>query len=209
VFSIVASNSTSSAAGKNLTVDHFIETHGYLAIFLGCLVQGKAILIAGGLIARHGELIFWLVVLVGSISTFLIDQGLYYLGHIYGTRFAENHPHLKAHVAKSQNMLEMHPSLLIMFFRFVPGIRFAAPFVVGTSHIKPMRFLILDLVSVAFGVIVLTGFGYGVAKVMERLFQDARQYEIPIAIAVVVVALPIVIIHHRTIIREHHKATSQ
>ena len=59
---------------------------GYLALFLGTVLEGETVVFLAGLAAHHGYLSFQAVVAVAVIGGFLGDQVFLFLGRRYGNR---------------------------------------------------------------------------------------------------------------------------
>lgn len=75
-----------------------------------------------------------------------------------------------------------HGTMLVLFSRFVYGFRIAIPAACGATGMSPVKFTIGDIIgSIVWSVLVgLAGFAIG--QLLDRLLDDLRRYEWPIAV---------------------------
>ena len=64
---------------------HFIATYGYLAVFVGTLLEGETVLVLGGFAAHRGHLSLPVVMVVAFAGSLLGDQTMFWIGHAYGS----------------------------------------------------------------------------------------------------------------------------
>ena len=72
----------------------FVENWGYVAVFLGSLVEGESVIFMAGFLAHEGYLSLPKIILVSFIGTLIADQGTYFIGHYYGKSVIDKFPSL-------------------------------------------------------------------------------------------------------------------
>lgn len=171
-----------------MTLQHLIDTYGYAAIFIGCLLEGETILLLGGIAAKLEYLKLHWVIVTAFTGTLFADQFLFFLGRRKGEVLLEKWPVWRKRADKVLPILERHRLLVIIGFRFVYGTRTITPFVLGMSRVTIREFLFLNIISAAawaslVGFLGFT-FGYGV----ELILGDIRRYEMAMFFLILIVA---------------------
>jgi membrane protein DedA with SNARE-associated domain len=152
------------------TLQEFIETWGYIAVFLGSLIEGESVIFVAGFMAHEGYLSLSKIILVSFVGTLFADQGLYFVGRCYGNHFLEKFPSLKPRSIKAFDLLKRYDGLFILSFRFIYGIRIISPVVVGASGCAIKRFMILNFIAAAtWSVLSCVGAYYFAHLIMDEL----------------------------------------
>jgi Uncharacterized membrane-associated protein len=60
-------------------VQEFIEQWGYIAVFLGSLVEGESVIFMAGWMAQEGFLSLPKIIVVAFTGTLLADQSLFFM----------------------------------------------------------------------------------------------------------------------------------
>ena len=146
-------------------LERLVEDFGYVAILIGTFFEGETILLVGAFAAHQGLLRIEYVILIAFIGSFAGDQFWYLLGRRYGRQQLVRRPWLADRVARISRVLEKYPTLFILGFRFVWGIRNVAPVAIALSDIPPRRFLVLNIIAAAIWAVAggLAGFLFGAA----------------------------------------------
>ena len=92
----------------------------------------------------------------GSIA----NQILFFVGRRYSERVYARFPGLAARVPRVQALIRRWDLLAIVVARFLYGLRFAAPIVIGSCGIHPWRLAFLDLLGGVIWAFVVAGLGY-------------------------------------------------
>jgi membrane protein DedA with SNARE-associated domain len=94
--------------------------------------------------------------------------------------------------------LDRRPTLFILGYRFVYGMRTVALVTIGLSRITALRFLALNAISAGVWSILVTGAGYAFGHATRLVLQDLERYEGWIVAGVVLlVALALAVIRVR------------
>ncbi len=141
---------------------------GYLALFIGTLLEGETIVFLAGLAAHHGYLWFPAVVVVAVVGGFISDQVLFYVGRRYGNRVFARFPGIAAKVPRVQALIQRWDTLAILVVRFLYGLRIAAPIVIGSCRIAPWRLALYDFIGAVLWASVVGGLGYFAGQAVQH-----------------------------------------
>jgi membrane protein DedA with SNARE-associated domain len=158
-------------------LEQLVADYGYVAILIGTFFEGETILLVGAFAAHEGYLRIDLVVLIAFIGSCAGDQFWYMLGRRYGRARLMNRPFLADRVTRITRWLDRYPTLFILGFRFVYGIRNIAPVVIALSKIPPWRFYVLNVVAAALWAVTGGVAGYLFGAAVEAFIGHLRAVE--------------------------------
>ncbi len=167
----------------------FIATYGYLAVFIGTLLEGETILIAAGIAAHQGLLDWPIVILVAMAGGTLGDQLMFLLGRWKGDALIERHPRLARHKPRVRDLLVRHNTLLILSVRFLYGLRIAGPLILGSFRVPVLRFALLNTLGAALWASLVTAAGYTFGVAISALISDIKKFGIIALVAISVLGL--------------------
>ena len=142
---------------------------GYLALFLGTVLEGETVVFLAGLAAHHGYLSFQAVVAVAVIGGFLGDQVFLFLGRRSGNRVFTRFPGLATRAPRFQALLRRWDVHAILVVRFLYGLRMAALIVIGSCGINPWRVALFDFIGAVLWALAVAGIGYFAGEVVQHL----------------------------------------
>lgn len=154
-----------------------LADYGYLAVFVGCLLEGETILVLAGFAAHQGYLSFPLVLVLAIGGGALGDQVFFFLGRHFGPPLITRFPTWKAPAQRVSELLRRYPAGAIIGVRFMYGLRIAGPIVIGTSDFPPLRFVLFNLLGAAIWATLVAGVGYLFGQTLQWLFADFKRYE--------------------------------
>jgi membrane protein DedA with SNARE-associated domain len=125
----------------------FVQEWGYVAVFLGSLIEGESVIFIAGFFAHLGILSLPKIIAVSFVATLFADQALYHVGRHYGNHFLDKFPSFKPRADKAFRLLRRYDNIFILSFRFIWGIRIISPIIIGSSGVGFKRFLILNLIA--------------------------------------------------------------
>lgn len=172
-----------------MTLQNLIDTYGYAAIFIGCLLEGETILVLGGIAAKLDYLRLPWVIVTAFVGSVLADQVLFFLGRSKGEVLLKRWPGWRKRADKILPIMERHRLLVIIGFRFVYGARTVTPFALGVSRVNITEFVLLNIISGAAWASLVGGLGYTFGYGLELMIGDIRRYEMAVFICVLLVAL--------------------
>ncbi|MDX1823759.1 MAG: DedA family protein [Thiohalomonadales bacterium] len=190
-----------------MSLEHFIDSYGYLAILIGTFLEGETILILGGITAKLGYLQLNWVIACAFLGTLIGDQLFFLLGRYLGAPFLDRHPSWVDRARKVESILERHRILIILGFRFIYGFRTITPYVIGMSRISFLEFFVLNVISAAVWSIIIGLLGFAFGHGLELWLGNIRHYEIRIMLVVILTGTLIWIIHFAYLRHKQKKAT--
>ena len=190
-----------------VTIDHLLQTYGYLAVFLavaaesfGVPLPGETVLIAAALYAghSHGLDIVWVVV-VASAAAIIGDNIGYLIGLAGGYRLLRRYGRYvridEAKIKIGRYMFHRHGGKVVLFGRFVSVLRTYAAFLAGTNKMSWRRFVVYNATG---GILWATLFGVGAYVLGDAIHRVGTIVTyVGIALAALAVAAGIVLLRRR------------
>ncbi len=125
----------------------FVQEWGYMAVFLGSLVEGESIIMIAGFFAHEGILSLPKIIIISFVGTLTADQALYHLGRHYGIHVIDKFPSLRAKADRAFGLLKRYENIYILSFRFIWGIRIISPIIIGSSGVPLRKFTVLNFLA--------------------------------------------------------------
>lgn len=124
-----------------------VSNYGYIAVFLGSMVEGESVIFIAGFFAHEGILSLSKIIIVSFIGTLFADQALYHVGRHYGNAVIDKFPSLRLRADRAFRLLKRYDNIYILSFRFIWGIRIISPVIIGSSGVEVKRFMILNFIA--------------------------------------------------------------
>ena len=166
-------------------ISAFVASYGYLAVFVGTLLEGETILIAAGFAAHRGLLDWRLVALVAMLGATLGDQIAFLLGRWQGAALLQRFPALALQQPRIDRLLQAHDVMFILGVRFLYGLRIAGPLLLGASKVPLLRFALLNVAGAALWAALISGAGYAFGAAINAVIDDLKSVE-ELVLAVIV-----------------------
>jgi membrane-associated protein len=171
----------------------FLET----GAFVGLVAPGETAVVLGGVVAAHGEIDLWAILLLvwgaaaaGDLASFALGRRL---GRPFlvarGPRIGVSAPRLE----RVERFFDRHGPKAILVGRFIGIVRAVAPFLAGSSGLRLRAFLPWSLLGTAAWAATFTLVGY----VFHRSFSAAADYAAHGAFALALVAAVVLALHAR------------
>src|SRR5580698_6165175 len=185
-------------------MEHFLETWGYLAVFvlsfisaMGLPVGAEVALIYGGVLAsgqipnepHHLDLAVVIVValvaeVAGSMAGYLIG---YFGGRPLVDRVGKYVLLTHRDLDRAESWFDRRGEPLVLFGRFIPLLRSFVSFAAGLGEMAIAKFLVFTAIGCAIWCTALTSFGYALGSSYNRVLK-AFSYIGYLAAALAVVA---------------------
>lgn len=176
---------------------YFLENYGYLAVFVGALLEGETVLLLAGFLAHQGYMQPHWVSLAAFCGSLASDQLMFLLGRCKGEALLARFPRLARGVAKAAPLVRRHERLIILTFRFMYGLRNAIPFFLGLNGTALRLFIPLNIIGAAVWAAGMTAAGYFFGQALNAAFGRFHKYE-PLALAaIILVAAAVWLIRRR------------
>jgi membrane protein DedA with SNARE-associated domain len=158
-------------------LESFIARWGYLAVGVGTLFEGEAVLIAGGALAHRGLLSLPLVIAASFIGSVGGDQLWFQVGRRWGRRLFERGGRIQMRAERVRAWLGRRGALFVFSFRFIYGMRTATPIALGASNYPPWRFALLNVLGGAVWAVVFGAAGWALGASLASVLQRATRVE--------------------------------
>jgi membrane protein DedA with SNARE-associated domain len=178
-----------------MDIPGLVDTYGYIAVFIGAFLEGETILALAGLAAYRGYMDFWLVVLIAMIAGFLGDQFYFFLGRYKGAEILARFPAWEARAHRFDTMLSRWHAPLIVCIRFMYGFRILGPMLLGMGRVAAWKFVVYNFIGAAIWAPLIAAVGYLFGGAIEAVLHDIKRYELWAAIAIVLLALTVFLVH--------------
>lgn len=164
----------------------FVENWGYIAVFLGSIVEGESIIFTASALAACGHMSIYKIFFIACITTICVDQIMFFIGYKFGSSWVINKfPKLQKTKERIFKLLNKMDVLFIFSFRFIYGIRTISPLILGSARIRPSRFVFFNVLSGICWAFISCFIGYVIADV----FMDGKFDTTPALVAVTVMVL--------------------
>jgi membrane protein DedA with SNARE-associated domain len=174
-----------------LTLADFISQYGYLAVFIGTLVEGETLVVLAGLAAARGYLSLPMVIAVASLGSFISYQFCFQLGRRTGPRILANIPNSAAAAARVRAVAERYPALVIIGIHFLYGVRTVGLFVIGMSGVGGWRFLFLNMIGSVIWATAIAVAGYIFGNALTAVLGDLEGHDKALFVGLFVLAAAI------------------
>lgn len=158
-------------------LETFIARWGYLAVGVGTLFEGEAVLIAGGALAHRGLLSLPVVMLSAFVGSVGGDQLWFQVGRRWGRRSFEPRGRLQLRAERVRAWLGRRGALFVFAFRFIYGMRTATPIALGASDYPPWRFALLNALGGAVWAVAFGAAGWALGASLATVLQRATRVE--------------------------------
>lgn len=158
-------------------IGEFIKNYGYLVVVLGTLLEGEAVLLAAGFACHQGLLDWRIVIVLAVLGATLGDQGAFLIGRWKGTQLISRFPSLYRTLPRVNTLMEKYHTPMILFVRFLYGMRIAGPLLLGMSNLPAHRFALLNVFGAVIWACVVTSIGYSFGVTIAALLIDIKEIE--------------------------------
>jgi membrane-associated protein len=190
----------SAAGGDGFSlVDAAVGDWAYLAIFalvfgdaICALLPGETTLNAASTLAAQGTLDLGLVMLAGALGAVLGDSALYWIARLASRRVEPELDKAKQNekVVSALDFMGSSAPVLLVFGRYVPGLRFAVNATMGLSAFPYRRFLLWS----AVGGVLWSVYTCGLAYLVGTALADFPLASVVISGAITTLALAVLFV---------------
>ncbi|WP_028535630.1 DedA family protein [Paludibacterium yongneupense] len=173
-----------------------LAQYGYLAVLIGCMLEGETLLLLAGFAAHRGYLSFPLVIALAFIGGTLGDQFFFFIGRRYGPPLLSRFPRLATRAERAKKLIERYHSGLIVAVRFMYGLRIAGPLAIGMSGVSAWRFVAFNMLGAAIWAPLIGGIGFVFGETLQWLLHDIKHFELAGLGGLVVAAALLRLVHY-------------
>ncbi|MBI1830214.1 MAG: DedA family protein [Planctomycetes bacterium] len=185
----------------------FIQSWGYLGVFVGILATGLGFpmpeelpIVVGGALATHDDVRIWIMLPVCIVGVIVGDSFLYLIGRFWGAKLLELKfvreklisPEKLESIAEN---FKTYGIKILLFARLTPGIRAPIFLTAGITKLPISLFILADGIYAIPGVTLLFFLGYWFTDSIIDLVKDTAMVK-PIIVLVVVAAVVLYFAYH-------------
>jgi membrane protein DedA with SNARE-associated domain len=178
----------------------YLRHWGYLAIALivtiesfGPPLPGETIIIAAAIYAGAGSLNIWLVALVAFWSAVIGDNIGYLIGrrggHAVVQRYGKYFGATPERYGKAEDFFKLHGSWIVIFARFIEGLRQLNGIIAGTAEMPWRKFAPAQMIGAALWVGLWTVLGYNAGSHITAIYDAVSRIGFALLAAAVVGAI--------------------
>ncbi|MFC3532799.1 DedA family protein [Vogesella facilis] len=172
-----------------MTLAQLLADYGYLAVFVGAVLEGESLLLLAGFAAQQGYLSLPLVVLLALGGGTLGDQLFFWLGRRYNAALLRRLPAGVQRAEQVNRLLLRYDAWVIVGVRFMYGLRVIGPIVIGMSRVSAWRFAGFNLLGAAIWAPLIAGCGFLFGHSLQWLFADLQRYQEAALLALIALLL--------------------
>ncbi len=204
-------------------MEHFLETWGYLAVFIlsfvssmGLPVGAEVAIIYGGVLAS-GQIVnephplnLFAVIAVATLAEVLGSLVGYLIGYFGGRPLVDRVGKyvLLTHkdLDRAEAWFARRGEPVVLFGRFIPLLRSFVSLAAGLAEMARAKFLLFTVIGCAVWCTALTSVGYGLGSSYHRVLK-AFSYAGYVAAVLVVIAVVVLFIHRLRVVRSERAST--
>lgn len=126
-----------------------LATYGYIGLFLYSLGGGFVALIGAGVLSFMGKMDLSLSIMIAFFANALGDVLLFYMARYQRSMMMEGIKKHRRKLALSHIMMKKYGSWIILFQKYIYGIKTLIPIAIGLTKYDFKRFIILNVLSSA------------------------------------------------------------
>lgn len=175
---------------------------------LGFPFSEELVLLGAGYLASTGFIRGDLGLIFVFIGVLAGDNAAYFLGRQGGRLFNWVVPERK--LKKAKRFADKHGPKAVFIARFIPGLRWLVPILVGASKMKYRRFLFYNTIGAVIVVPLVMGLGYYIGMSMNQIIQFTQDLNMLIVFAILVLLsiLAILVCCYRRLLRRKIRESS-
>lgn len=181
------------------TLQALIRDYGLWAVAFGCLFEGETAILLGLIAAQQGLLPVEGVAVSAMVGTLIGDNACFLVGHRYGRHILDRRPDWQARIARVERLVQRRAVPLMIGYRFLYGLRYVTPVLLGSLGIAPRRFLFYSACGTVIWGLTLTVVGSVLASALGQMLAHVQAVEQGFALIALVTSAMLAIVYRRRI----------
>lgn len=155
----------------------WFEKYGYLAVFVGALIEGETAFVLAGYAASRGYLDLFPTFLTAVAGGMAADSTYYFIGRFTGRRLIRAFPSLRKPRARAVLLLRRWGRATAFLTRFAYGLRIVLSVSMGAARLRLPIYLTFNLLGSLLFAAVYIALGYLFGETVGGLIRRVRPYE--------------------------------
>jgi len=149
-------------------IANLFESCGYIATFVGTLLEGEISLLTSVLGAKIGYYNYWVAMALGFLGAWTADWFKYLVARKKGQSLLAKKPKLQEKFDRASIWFDKKPYTILTIYKMLYGTTTLILIMAGLKNISYARFAIHSGISVGIWTALLGGVGYFCAEAMIR-----------------------------------------
>lgn len=149
-----------------------LATYGYIGLFLYSLGGGFVALVGAAVLAYMGKMDLTLVIAIAFIANALGDVLLFYMARYQKGTMMDGLRKHRRKLALSHVLMKKYGSSIILFQKFVYGIKTLIPIAIGLTKYDFKKFAVLNVLSAGVWALVVGLGSYYSGSVIVKLVEQ-------------------------------------
>ncbi len=141
-------------------IESFLESCGYLATFVGVMMEGEVSLVTSVVGAQSGYYNFWVAMFFAWLGAWVADWFKFLVARTKGQQLLARRPSLNKKIDKASSWYNNYPELILIFYKLFFGFTTILLVMSGLKKVGYLKFGILSAISVAIWTSLLGGMAY-------------------------------------------------
>lgn len=138
----------------------FLESCGYIATFVGVMMEGEISLITSIVGAKSGYYNLWVALFLAWLGAWVADWFKFLVAKRKGTKILAKKPKLQAKLDRVSKWYDKNPELVLIVYKLLFGMTTLILILTGLRNIGYLKFAIYSGISVAIWTSLLAGMAY-------------------------------------------------
>lgn len=168
-----------------------LEKWGYVLLFLYSFGGGYVGLITAGVMSALGNMDLWLSIAIACVGNIIGSTLFAYLARYQKAEFSRFLNKHRRKIALSQIWLKKYGAWLIVFSKYIYGVKTLIPLAIGFSRFSLRKFALVNALSCVAWALIVGLCGYyassGVILLLEKI--DTHSYVMPFVLVGLIIAL--------------------
>lgn len=171
-------------------LEQLYETCGYLASFLGTLIEGEVLLLTSVISAQMGYFNLIGGLIAAFFGAFVRDSIQFLLVRKQGKKLLDKKPKLKIKLDNASEWFNKNPLLYLTVYRLMYGFSTVIIMLTGLKgNISYAKFAFHTSIGIGLWVMILGGFGYFCANVMIEKLNFMSEHSLEVIVVLVIIGL--------------------
>jgi membrane protein DedA with SNARE-associated domain len=153
------------------TFEMLLESCGYLATFVGVMMEGEVSLVSSVIGAKSGLYNFWVAAFLAWLGAWTADWFKFLVARKKGTQLLLKKPKLQAKLDKISIWYDKQPEAILLVYKMFFGLTTLILILTGLRKISYLKFAIYSGISVAIWTGTLAGLAYYFAETLLENIQ--------------------------------------
>lgn len=169
-----------------MTLESFVTQYGCTAVFIGTILEGETVVLIAAVLVQQGFMEFQGLLLTSAVGAFVGDQFFFHLGRCKGARFLKRYPSWQRKVDRAVDLLNRRRGMVMLFYRFIYGMRAVIPYLLGAGQGRVWQFTVLSALSAVLWAAVIGIGGYYFGAAFQKVLHQGKRIQQGVILGLVV-----------------------